>query len=82
MLLMGSDIVGEKGLLKGNSVSLVFRCNNEPEIRRLYQNLSSGGQQTHPLGTSFWGALFGTLTDRFGNHWMLVYDEQTTSVHT
>lgn len=75
MLLMGSDMVGESGLKKGNAVSMVFRCNSEKEIRNLYQNLSSGGQQTHPLEISFWGALFGTLTDRFGNQWMLVYDE-------
>lgn len=77
VLLMGSDMVSEKGLSKGNSVSLVLRCSSEDEIRSLYQKLSSGGERTHQLGTSFWGALFGTVTDRFGNHWMLVYDENS-----
>ena len=75
ILLMGSDMVGEKGLRKGNSVSMVLQCSSENEIRNLYEKLSEGGEKTHPLEISFWGALFGTITDRFENQWMLVYDK-------
>lgn len=73
--LMGSDMVSEQGLMKGNSVSLMLNCSSEDEINRFYSKLSKGGKATHPLENSFWGALFGDLTDKFGNHWLLHYDK-------
>lgn len=73
--LMASDMVGEHGLTKGNSVSLILNCSSEDEIRMLYEKLSEGGKQDHPLELSFWGALFGDLTDKFGHHWLLHYDQ-------
>lgn len=76
LLLMGSDMVSEKGLLKGNSVSLVLNCKSEKEIRECYKNLSQGGEQTHPLENTFWNALFGGLTDKYGNTWMLNYNRK------
>ena len=71
LLLMGSDMVPETGLTKGNAVSLIFNSGSEREIRSCYEKLSAGGQVTHPLKKNFWGALFGGLTDQFGNHWLL-----------
>jgi len=73
--LMASDMVAEQGLMKGNAVSLMLNCSSEDEINRFYANLSRGGEATHPLENSFWGALFGDLTDKFGNHWLLHYDK-------
>lgn len=77
LLLMGSDMVGENGLLKGNSVSLMLNCGSEEEIRNSYEKLSAGGKKDHPLEDSFWGALFGDLTDKYGNHWLLHFDKST-----
>ena len=73
--LMASDMVAEQGLMKGNAVSLMLNCSSEDEINRFYAKLSRGGEATHPLENSFWGALFGVLTDKFGNHWLLHYDK-------
>ncbi|MEP7164546.1 MAG: VOC family protein [Ferruginibacter sp.] len=75
LVLMASDMVGEKGLLKGNSVSLMLNCSSEEEIKNCYASLSLGGLATHPLEDTFWGALFGDLTDKFGNHWLLHFDK-------
>jgi PhnB protein len=75
LLLMGSDIVSENGLIKGNAVSLTLNCSREKEIRSCYKKLSAGGESTHPLEDSFWGALFGGLTDKYGNHWLLNYNK-------
>ncbi|MES1217228.1 MAG: VOC family protein [Bacteroidota bacterium] len=75
LILMGSDMVSEDGLIRGNAVSLVLNCSSEDEIRIFYSNLSKGGEATHPLENTFWGALFGGLTDRYGNHWLLNYDK-------
>lgn len=71
LVLMGSDMVGEKGLIRGNAVSLMLNCANEEEARACYEKLSAGGEATHPLHISFWGALFGDLTDKYGNQWLL-----------
>lgn len=73
LVLMASDMVGEQGLIRGNSVSLALHCSSEEEIRHCYAKLSVGGKANHPLEKSFWGALFGTLTDKFGTHWLLNY---------
>lgn len=71
--LMASDMVGDNGLIKGNAVSLMLNCSSEDEIRAWYSNLSADGQATHPIENTFWGALFGGLTDKFGTYWLLNY---------
>lgn len=75
LILMGSDMVSEQGLVKGNAVSLMLNCSSEEEVKDYYQKLSAGGKATHPLEVSFWGALFGDLTDKYGNQWLLHYDK-------
>ncbi|MGG9961205.1 VOC family protein [Ferruginibacter sp. SUN106] len=75
LIIMASDMVGDKGLIKGTAVSLMLNCSSEEETRHFYAKLSAGGERTHPLETSFWGALFGDLTDKFGNQWLLHFDK-------
>ncbi len=75
MVLMATDMVGENGLVKGNSVSMVLNCSSEKEVRTSYEKLAAGGKATHPLELTFWGALFGDLTDRYGNNWLLHFDK-------
>jgi len=75
LVLMGSDMVSEEGLKKGNAVSLMLNCSGEDEIKTIYARLSAGGKANHPLENTFWGAVFGDLTDRFGNHWLLHFDK-------
>jgi PhnB protein len=71
LILKGSDIVPETGLVRGNTVSLLFNSGSVKELNRCYKKLSDGGQVTHPLKKTFWGAVFGELTDKFDNHWLL-----------
>ncbi|MDR6563120.1 MULTISPECIES: VOC family protein [unclassified Arcicella] len=73
LVIMGSDMLGEDGLKKGNAVSLMLHCDSETEMKECYQKLSLGGAQTYPIAQSFWGTLFGDLTDKFGNQWLLHY---------
>lgn len=75
LVLMGSDMVGEKGLTKGNAVSMVINCSSEEEIQDFYGRLSAGGNKDHALEQSFWGATFGDLTDKYGNHWLLNFEK-------
>lgn len=76
LVLMGSDMVPDQGLTKGNSVSLMLNCTSEAEIRQLYTTLSAGGSMTHQLETTFWGAILGDFTDKYGNNWILHYEQK------
>ncbi|UXP31247.1 VOC family protein [Reichenbachiella agarivorans] len=76
LTLLASDMVGQSGLNHGNAVSLSLSCGSEEEIRSCFEKLSAGGIAEHPLEDSFWGALFGNLTDKYGNHWLLNYERK------
>lgn len=78
-VLMGTDMVADAGLIRGNAVAMMLDCNSEEEIRRIFENLSSGGEVLHPLETAFWGALFGDLKDKYGNIWLLHFDKNANS---
>jgi PhnB protein len=75
-MLMASDIVGEKGLSSGNSVSLMLACRSEEEAKECYEKLSKDGEQTHPMEQTFWGALLGDLIDKYGNQWLLLFQKK------
>ena len=78
LLLLGSDMAPSSGLVRGNAVSLSLDCVSEEEIRECFRKLSSGGRTDYPIEETFWGALFGGLTDKFGNHWLLNYNKETS----
>lgn len=73
VVLMASDMVSDNGLTKGNNVSMVLDCNSADEVNTYYARLVAGGNADHALEETFWGATFGDLTDKYGNHWLLNY---------
>ncbi|WP_316795246.1 VOC family protein [Pedobacter agri] len=76
IIIMGTDMVVDTGLIKGNAVSLMLNCDSEEETKAYYEKLSKGGKSVNPLQKTFWGALFGDLIDRFGNTWLINYDKK------
>lgn len=79
VVLMASDTGGMHPLSSGNTVSLCVNCTSPEEIADLFAQLSAGGTVGMPLADTFWGATFGTFTDRFGINWMLNYTHPTTA---
>jgi len=69
-ILMGSDSIGALPLREGNNSAVMIECEGLEEIEALFASPSAGGTVTMPLQDAFWGARFGTLTDRFGTQWM------------
>jgi PhnB protein len=57
----------------GTGVQIAIHPANEDEANKIFNNLAAGGNVTMPLEKTFWGALFGTLTDKFGVQWMINY---------
>lgn len=72
IVLMASDCRGA-AVVNGNNIALCINCGSEAEINSFFNNLAEGGKINEPLQQSFWGATFGSLTDKFGIHWMFNY---------
>ncbi len=71
-VLMGTDAPESMGfkLNQGNNVYINLEPDTRADTDRLFAELSKGGAVEMALQDMFWGAYWGTLTDRFGIHWM------------
>jgi PhnB protein len=71
-VLMGTDAPESMGfsLTMGNNVYINLEPDTRAETDRLFKQLEAGGKVEMPLQEMFWGAYFGSLTDRFGVRWM------------
>jgi PhnB protein len=49
---------------------LTLEPDTRAETDRLFNALSDGAKVDMPLQDMFWGAYFGSLTDKFGIRWM------------
>ena len=79
LVLMGSDMCSESGLIKGNSIAMALDCSTEMEARVLYKKLADGGDINQPLQQTYWGALFGSLTDKYGRDWLIHHNRSSIS---
>lgn len=68
-----SDIINKDIHKQGNNISIMIDCDTEEQIRRYFEKLSDGAIINMPLEHTFWGALYGSLTDKFGINWDLNY---------
>lgn len=71
-VLMGTDAPEAHGfkLNPGNNIYLNLEPDTRAETDQLWAALGQGGKVISPLAEMFWGAYWGSLTDRFGIHWM------------
>jgi PhnB protein len=70
-ILMGTDAPKQMGFTVtfGNNVHINLEPDSRDEATKLFNGLSTGGKITMELQDMFWGALFGSCTDKFGVHW-------------
>ncbi len=78
-VLMGTDMMESMGhtLKMGNNVNLNLEPDTLAETERLFNALAQGGEVGMPLQQMFWGDTYGTLTDKFGIHWMFNCTEKS-----
>ena len=71
-VLMGTDAPESMGfsVRQGNNVYINLEPDTRVETERLFAALSIAAKVEMPLQEMFWGAYFGSLTDRFGVQWM------------
>ena len=71
-VLMGTDAPESMGftVTMGNNIQIMLEPDTREETRQLFEALASGGQVTQELQDMFWGAYYGSCTDKFGIQWM------------
>lgn len=72
-VLMGTDSPESMGFTctPGNNVYINLEPDTREEADRLFTALSTGGKVEMPIQDMFWGAYFGSFSDKFGIHWMI-----------
>ena len=75
-MLMGSDMPSNMGppRSQGNNFGVAVTAQSREHADELYAGLSDGGKANMPMADVFWGAYFGSCTDRFGINWMVSFD--------
>jgi PhnB protein len=71
-VLMGTDAPESMGfkVIQGNNIYINLEPDTKAETKRLFDGLSAGGTVTMELQMMFWGAYYGSCTDKFGVQWM------------
>lgn len=77
-ILMGTDAPKEMGftVTQGNNMHINLEPNSREEADRIFNALSAGGNITMPIQDMFWGAYFGSFTDKYGINWMVNYQSK------
>lgn len=71
-MLMGTDAPESMGMkvTMGNNVYINLEPDTRAEVDTLFAALSDGGKVEMKPQEMFWGAYFGSCTDKFGVQWM------------
>jgi PhnB protein len=74
-MIMATDAMESMGfkVTFGNNIYLQIYCDSRDEADKLFASLSDGGKVEMPMVDQFWGDYFGSLVDKFGIQWMIVY---------
>lgn len=71
-VIMGTDAPESMGfgVKQGNNMYINLEPDTRAETQRLFRSLSAGGKVEMELQDMFWGAYFGSCSDKYGVQWM------------
>ncbi|MEH7224112.1 VOC family protein [Bacillus sp. JJ1566] len=72
--IMFSDNFPGQPFVEGNNVTLALISKNMDDLKSWYEQLKDGGTVEMELQETFWSKLYGQVTDKFGIHWQINYD--------
>jgi uncharacterized glyoxalase superfamily protein PhnB/uncharacterized protein YndB with AHSA1/START domain len=77
-ILMATDAAESMGLKVnlGNNMHINIEAESREETTRIFNELAAGGDITMPLQDMFWGAYFGSCTDKYGINWMVNFSNK------
>jgi len=78
-MIMGTDAPESLGFKVnfGDNVHINIEPDTRAKTKKLFDALSQGGKITMDLQDMFWGAYYGSCTDKFGVQWMFNCTEKT-----
>ncbi len=62
--------------VEDSRITVTVEFDSEKDIDAAYAALAEGGTITMPLADQFWGAKFGSVTDKFGIYWALDFEKK------
>ena len=73
--MMATDAIESMGhkVTFGNNFYIAIDAESKAEADKLFKGLSEGGKVEMPMADQFWGDYFGSLADKFGVRWMVIY---------
>jgi uncharacterized glyoxalase superfamily protein PhnB/uncharacterized protein YndB with AHSA1/START domain len=76
-VIMATDAPESMGfkLITGNNMHISLEPESRAETTRLFNELSAGGKVDMEMQDMFFGAYFGSCTDKYGINWMFNYKE-------
>jgi PhnB protein len=76
--IMASDTSPARGhrLTYGNNNYIMIEPDNLDEAKRLFEELSEGGEVEMELQKMFWGDYFASFKDKFGVLWMINLEDR------
>lgn len=80
MDVMFSDTFPGQPFVEGNNITLALISKNMVTLKSWYEKLKDGGTVDTDLQETFWSKLYGQITDKFGIHWQLNYDNGETAM--
>ena len=75
-----SDTFPGQPFVVGNNVTLALISKNMDDLKSWYEQLKDGGTVEMELQETFWSKLYGQVTDKFGIHWQINYDNGEMSM--
>lgn len=77
-ILMATDAPESMGFKVeyGNNTHINLEPDSRDETKRLFEALSKDGKVTMDLQDMFWGAYFGSCTDKYGVNWMFNFTDR------
>jgi PhnB protein len=73
--IMFCDVPSDMPLTRGDNINPTLGSDDKEEIRRIFFELSEGGEILMSLEKTFWSELYGMVQDKFGIIWQLSYDD-------
>lgn len=73
MVAMFCDMPSEAPFAMGNNFSPTLNFADKAELERVFNALSEGGSVDSPLQKTFYSELYGSVTDKFGVNWQILY---------
>ena len=69
-----SDMFDGGSVTVGDNVTVHIDVDTKEDVSRFFEALSDGATVTMPVEEQFWGAVYGSLIDKFGIGWGFHYD--------